>query len=280
MLSDEPGGLVPSDHRSSRARSDQVSGYWAGTVHDVRGGSRRRAGGDAGVKVDARSERWREHRKKVRAEIVDAAFRAIDRLGPELSLREIAEEAGTAKPKIYRHFTDKSDLFQAIGERLRDMLWAAIFPSINFATDPAREVIRSSVEQYVYLVDQHPNVLRFLFQGRFPEQSESTMRALNEGREITLAMAEMFNNELREMELDRAAIELAAFATFGSAASATDWWLGAKPDSPRRMPPDEFVAHLTTIMVGAIDGTAELLGIKIDPDLPIHNAAPRQHAVS
>lgn len=68
-----------------------------------------------GVKVDARSERWREHRKKVRNEIVDAAFRAIDRLGPELSVRQIAEEAGTAKPKIYRHFTDKSDLLEAIG---------------------------------------------------------------------------------------------------------------------------------------------------------------------
>ncbi len=106
----------------------------------MRGRPRSRSGHEPGVKVDARSERWREHRKKVRSEIVDAAFRAIDRLGPELSLREIAEEAGTAKPKIYRHFTDKSDLFQAIGERLRDMLWAAIFPSINLATDPAREV--------------------------------------------------------------------------------------------------------------------------------------------
>ena len=198
----------------------------------MRGRSRSRSGHEPGVKVDARSERWREHRKKVRAEIVDAAFRAIDRLGPEVSLREIAEEAGTAKPKIYRHFTDKSDLFQAIGERLRDMLWAAIFPSINLATDPAREVIRRSVEQYVCLVDEHPNVVRFLMQGRFAEQTESTMRALNEGREITLAMAEMFNNELREMELDRAAIELAAFATFGTAASATDWWLGPERGQP------------------------------------------------
>lgn len=229
--------------------------------------------------MDARSERWREHRKKVRSEIVDAAFRAIDRLGPEVSLREIAEEAGTAKPKIYRHFTDKSDLFQAIGERLRDMLWADIFPVIDLTTDPAKEVIRRSVEQYVDLVDQHPNVLRFIIQGRFVEQSESTMRALNEGREITLAMAEMFNNELREMELDRAAIELAAFATFGSAAAATDWWLGPAPGSPRRMPREQFIAHLTTIMVGAIYGTTALLGIKIDPDLPIHKAVPRDQPV-
>lgn len=229
-----------------------------------------------GGKVDARSERWREHRKKVRGEIVEAAFRAIDRLGPELSVREIAEEAGTAKPKIYRHFHDKSDLFQAIGERLRDMLWAAVFPSVDFATNSARDIIRRSVEEYVNLVEQHPNVLRFFIQGRFPERSESTMRALNEGREITLAMAEMFNNELREMQLDRAAIELAAFAAFGSAQSATDWWLGPEPDSPRRMPHDKFVEHLTTIMMGVIGGTAELLGIEMDPDLPIHSAAPRE----
>src|ERR1700758_34994 len=110
----------------------------------MRGRPRSRSGNEPGVKVDARSERWREPRKKVRSEIVDAAFRAIDRLGPELSLREIAEEAGTAKPKIYRHFTDKSDLFQAIGEGLRDMLWAAVFPSIDFATHSVREIIHRS----------------------------------------------------------------------------------------------------------------------------------------
>jgi AcrR family transcriptional regulator len=229
----------------------------------------------SGGKVDARSERWREHRKKVRAQIVDAAFRAIDKRGPELSIREIAEEAGTAKPKIYRHFTDKSDLFQAIGERLRDMLFAAIFPSIDLSSDSVRDIIRSSVEHYVDLVDEHPNVLRFLVQGRFVEQSESTMRALNKGREITLAMADMFNNELREMELDPAALELAAYTTFGSAASATDWWLGPNPDTPRRMPHDKFVEYLTTIMLGAINGTAELLGVKVDPDRPIHEAVPR-----
>lgn len=233
-----------------------------------------------GAKVDARSERWREHRKKVRGEIVEAAFRAIDRLGPELSVREIAEEAGTAKPKIYRHFHDKSDLFQAIGERLRDMLWAAVVPSVDFTTNSVREIIRRSVEEYVNLVDEHPNVLRFFIQGRFPERSESTRRALNEGREITLAMAEMFNNEMREMELDRAAIELAAFAAFGSAQSATDWWLGPEADSPRSMPHDKFVTHLTTIMMGVISGTAELLGVALDPDQPFHDAVPRNSAAS
>jgi AcrR family transcriptional regulator len=232
------------------------------------------------AKVDARSERWREHRKKVRGEIVEAAFRAIDRLGPELSIREIAEEAGTAKPKIYRHFRDKSDLFRAIGEELRDMLWAAIFPSVDFATNSAREVIRRAVDEYVKLVDKHPNVVRVFITARSAATSDSTVKTLNEGREITLAMADMFDNELREMELDHAAVELAAFAAFGSAASATEWWLGPDTDSPRRMPREQFVAHLTTILMGTIVGTAEALGIAMDPDQPIHSVVPRDPAVS
>lgn len=217
-------------------------------------------------KVDARSERWRGHRTKVRAQIVDAAYRAIDRGGPQLSLSEIAAEAGTAKPKIYRHFADKADLHGAIGTRLRDLLVAAIFPNIDVATDPTREVVRRSVVEYVNLVEQHPNVLRLVLQDRVP---------LNEGREITLAIAQMFNNELREMHLDDAALELAAAAAFGSASAATDWWLGPDPDSPRRMPAREFVDHLTTIMLGTVNGTAELLGIDLDPDLPIRSATPR-----
>jgi len=181
----------------------------------------------------------------------------------------------------YRATDDAAGFFleHAIGARLRDMLWAAIFPNINFAVDPVHEVVRRSVAEYVSLVDQHPNVLRFMLQGRFPEQSESTVRALNEGREITMAMAEMFNHELREMELDPAALQLAASATFGSASAATDWWLGPDSESPRRMPSDDFVKHLTTIMLGTINGTAELLGIDLDQDRPIREAVPRRATV-
>ena len=184
--------------------------------------------------MDARSERWREHRKKVRSEIVDAAFRAIDRLGPDVSLREIAEEAGTAKPKIYRHFTDKSDLFQAIGERTARHVVGGDLP-VDQPGDRLRRARSSAAasSSTCELVDQHPNVVRFLLQGRFAEQSRGGHDdASTKGREITLAMADMFSNELREMELEPAAFELAAFATFGTAASATDWWLGAERRQP------------------------------------------------
>lgn len=216
----------------------------------------------------------------MRAEIVDAAFRAIDRLGPNVSVREIAEEAGTAKPKIYRHFTDKSDMFAEIGQRMRDMLWAAIIPSIDVENDSARQIVGRGVEHYVELVDQHPNVVRFLLQGRFADQSAAAMTTVNKGSEITLAVADMISTELKDLVPEPAAFELAAYAIFGTAASATDWWLGGGDDSPRRMPADQFIAHLTTIMMGAINGTAELLGIEIDSNQPVHTAVRKQQPVA
>lgn len=229
----------------------------------------------ATVKVDARSRRWREHRSRVRAEIVDAAFRAIDRHGPRVSLREIAAEAGTAKPKIYRHFTDKADLFHAIAGRLRDMLWAAIFSSVDFAADPAQEVLRRSVAEYVGLAEQHPNVVRFVLAGGFPDPAAPSALVLPEGREITMAIAQMFSHELRGMHIDPAVLELAAAAAFGVASAATEWWLGPEADSPRRIPAGDFVVHLTTIMLGTVKGTTDLLGVALDPGRPIGAAVPQ-----
>jgi hypothetical protein len=82
------------------------------------------------------------------------------------------------------------------------------------------------------------------------------------------------------MELDPRAFELAAFAAYGCAAAATDWWLGSDAGSPRRMPHAQFVEHLATITLGVISGTAEMLGIKMDPDRPIHDVMPQNSAAS
>ena len=87
-------------------------------------------------------------------------------------MREIAEE-GHRQAEDLPAFTDKSDLFVAIGERLRDMLWAAIFPSVNLATDSAREVIQRSVEEYVNLVDSIPTCCGSLFRRAQRSTSEA-----------------------------------------------------------------------------------------------------------
>ena len=46
------------------------------------------------------------------------------------------------------------------------------------------------------------------------------------------------------------------------------------------MPRERFVAHLTTITMAVVVGTAETLGIAMDPDQPIHNVLPSNPAAS
>ena len=46
------------------------------------------------------------------------------------------------------------------------------------------------------------------------------------------------------------------------------------------MPREQFVAHLTTIMMGVIVGTAEALGLRVNPDKPIHDVVPSDSAAS
>ena len=89
----------------------------------------------------------------------------------------------------------------------------------------------------------------------------------------------MVSGELSEMELDPRVFELAAFARSAPRHRPPTGGSGADADSPRRMPAEEFVAHMTTIMMGAVNGTAELIGIQIDPDLPLHDAVRRQEPV-
>src|SRR6476661_5646808 len=141
-------------------------------------------GVDAGTprRVDARTERWREHRVKVRAEFVDAAFRALDKFGPEVSMGDIAKEAGAAKPKLYRHFEDKTDLYNAIVDRIRDMLWERIVSSADLTNDSARELIRRGAAEYVLVVSEHPNVFRFMLHSHFTRRADESERALQSAR--------------------------------------------------------------------------------------------------
>ncbi|MGA9871299.1 MAG: helix-turn-helix domain-containing protein, partial [Rhodococcus sp. (in: high G+C Gram-positive bacteria)] len=105
-------------------------------------------------KPDARSERWREHRLLVRQSFVDAALAAIDRYGPEVSMGDIAKTAGAAKPKLYRHFADKSDLYAAIVEHVQEMLWDRILQTINLFEDSVATLVSRGTSEYALIVSE------------------------------------------------------------------------------------------------------------------------------
>ncbi|MCP2291552.1 TetR/AcrR family transcriptional regulator [Nocardia amikacinitolerans] len=223
-------------------------------------------------RVDARTERWRAHRVKVRDEFVDAAFRALDKFGPEVSMGDIAKEAGAAKPKLYRHFEDKTDLYNAIVDRVRDMLWERIISSIDLSNDSARELVRRGAAEYALVVTEHPNVFRFMLHSHFTQQADESERALQSARQSARRAAEMFAGLVEDDSIDVASIEVVNYSIFGAVASATDWWLGANRLQGNTMPIEKFVAYIAEIVSALAEANARLNGIVINADLPLHAA--------
>ncbi|MGL4306448.1 MAG: TetR/AcrR family transcriptional regulator [Mycobacteriaceae bacterium] len=228
------------------------------------------------VRVDARTERWREHRLQVRETIVDAALRALSASGPDISLREIAAELGTAKPKLYRHFADKSDIFMAIADRVRDTLWDSILDSVNIMADPSLVLVHKSVEKYAAVVNENPNVIRFLVRGHFTAQAEAAGRPIENGRAVARSLAKFFSDEIDQLAINSSVVELGVYSILGCVASATDWWIGPAKDSERLLSREDFIENVTAMIWGVISGCTQSQGLSIDPDKPLHLAIAAQ----
>src|SRR6187551_927331 len=81
-------------------------------------------------KDDGRNTRWDGQRETRRAELVEAAVAAIDEHGPSASIAQIAESAGVSKPVLYRYFSDKDDLYRAVGHWGAEQVMQALVPTL------------------------------------------------------------------------------------------------------------------------------------------------------
>jgi AcrR family transcriptional regulator len=204
---------------------------------------------------DGRAARWRQHRLDRRAEFVEAALRALARYGPDASMADIAAEAGATKPKLYRHFTDKAALLDAVAERiaaiLRDRLSRALDPCA-----PINDLITAGLHAYLDLVDEHPEAVRLLF---------TSGPVLTEGRRIAGAFGAMFADLLRTLDLDTDTAEPGGAVLAGALGAATLWWL----ESGRALPKQALIDYLATVIWGATDAILRKAGVVVDPDRPI-----------
>ncbi|MFD6159769.1 TetR/AcrR family transcriptional regulator [Nocardia sp. NPDC060256] len=221
---------------------------------------------------DARTERWRAHREQVRGEFVDAAFRALAEHGPDVSMDDIARAAGCAKPKLYRHFADKTDLYLAILERVQSMLWERVLAKISLTTDSVAELIRTAIAEYVAVVEAQPDVFRFLVHSRLAQQAEQPERAIEVAQRSALLAAQMIEERLEGQNVDTGSLELTAYAIFGAVGSATDWWLGANRAKAEVMSTERFAQHVSIIARNMLDGVAELNNLPLDVAKPAHLA--------
>jgi AcrR family transcriptional regulator len=215
--------------------------------------------------ADARKDRWRAHREGRREEFVEATIRAVTRYGPDAGMDEIAKEAGVTKPVLYRHFTDKADLYLAVGTRATDILMSSIVPAL--AEDaPIYERIRRAVDCYVGFVDEYRELYQFLVLRPNPTKRDIVQEDKSKIAEV---LTELLAAYLKMFRMDPVVAGPSAHGIVGLVQGAVEWWL----DHPGEMTRPQLTDHLTTLIWHGIDGVLRGGGITLDPHQPVSFAA-------
>jgi AcrR family transcriptional regulator len=215
------------------------------------------AGRESGTDQDGRSTRWSAHREARRAELVEAAVAAIDRLGPQASVEDIANAAGVSKPVLYRYFSDKADLLAAVGAYGAELVMGAMAPAL--ITDGAlRERVDLACDAYLALLEEHPNVFLLLVRHRAGDDESSDPLADGKAA-IAAAIAVVMSDALRGLGLDTGGAEPWAHGLVGLGLATGEWWL-----TRRTMSRASVSAYLSSFVWHALQGISQSYGVAID----------------
>jgi AcrR family transcriptional regulator len=166
-----------------------------------------------------------------RAELLDAAARVIRTHGPDVSMAAIAAEAGITKPILYRHFSDKGGLFQALAERQTEELLSDIREAM-LAPGTPRERTANTIDAYLAAIEKRPAVYRFVV-GRAAAEVPSVAGQV-EGFQERLAQ-ELAAVIRTDLHLPAVRAQVWAHATVGMVRAAGEWWLSAQSVSRTRL---------------------------------------------
>ena len=169
-----------------------------------------------------------------RRALLEAADRVIQREGPEASMASIAAEAGISKPILYRHFGDKSGLYQALAERHTRRLVEGIRAEFS-RSDSTRARARSSIDTYLAIISANPNLYRFLMHRASAEDAatHSAMSTMIRGVSRELAEVMIAEGDGAGGPIDRTRAYVWGHAVVGMVQTAGDWWLDHAGEVPR-----------------------------------------------
>src|SRR5215203_6870630 len=97
---------------------------------------------------DRRDSRWDDHRRARREQLVQATVAAVARHGAGVGMEEIAAEAGTSKTVVYRHFSDRTELYVAVCTRVASHLLPKLRDAIETSEQP-RQMVAAAIETYL-----------------------------------------------------------------------------------------------------------------------------------
>jgi AcrR family transcriptional regulator len=180
----------------------------------------------------------------------------------------VAAEAGVTKPVLYRYFSDKAALVQALGERGTELLFTRLLPALN-SDGPALARTREAIGAYFAVIDENPN-LYWLLARRSAETADGVDPVQHDKEFIAAQLTAVIGDYLRVFGLDSGAAEPWAFGVTGLVQSTGEWWL-----QRRSMSRVHVVEYVTRLVWAALSGVLREAGVAIDPDQPLPVSRPK-----
>jgi AcrR family transcriptional regulator len=192
--------------------------------------------------------RHRSLRESRRETFVDAAIAVVRRDGRGASMEAVAREAGVTKPILYRVFDDRDGLLRAVGDRFAADLGEVLQKQLSSGWEDPRAVLAATIDAYVAIIDNDPEVYRFLTTGLagHPDRPVVSLAA-----EVASNVAVVLGARLRDIGVDDTPAELWAYGIVGMVHMAGDWWVDRRQFSREQVV--EHLVHLLWDGLGSLD---------------------------
>ncbi|MEP7179136.1 MAG: TetR/AcrR family transcriptional regulator [Pseudonocardiales bacterium] len=258
----EPVGTPAEPSLAARVLAESIESV-SGVVHGALGAletTARRASGKSGPsRTDGRSSRWSAHRATRRDELIDAAVTAITQHGAGVGMDQIAAVAKTSKPVIYRYFTDKTDLYRAVSQRVvGDVLTTLI--QVMAAGPPPRELIHASVEAYLGLLEDNPELYRFVARHPLIAPTAGAPDVVDFSTVVAELLTQHLGAQLHDAGLEPTFAHPWGEAIVGFISAASSWWV----DHRDAMSREQLADYLSALLWGGAAGVYQSVGLDVD----------------
>jgi AcrR family transcriptional regulator len=195
---------------------------------------------------DGRRARWTEHRRARREDLVAAAVEAVRAAGPDFAVDDVARSAGVSKTVIYRYFTDKDELVDAVLERISTViLLPRLLGEIAVEHPDDQASLRAVIAAFVSLIEDEPELYRFAY-AQAGRSGRADLVATTE-HEIAEALAAVMSARLADAGRPPGAARTWAYGVVGMVQLAAHWWSTA-----RTVPATELVEQLVALADGGL----------------------------
>lgn len=155
---------------------------------------------------------------------MESTLRAIRRHGATVSLDEIAAEAGTSKPVIYRHFGDRPGLYRAVVEKTAQFILDDLHALVDRERpDDLSALVRDLANGYLQLVQRDPEIYRFVMSRPLVDGDLTDDPVTG----LTMRIGEQIADLLRGGGYGAARADTWGHALVGCVRAATDQWIRA-----------------------------------------------------